>query len=177
MLDALINQTSIPLLEQLARFGERRQEILAGNLANIDTPGYRMQDLPVEEFRDALRQAVYSRESPQALSLSGPALSGSTLSTGGFSAGPASAPGQGFSLTAQPDMPHPPSLERLFPEELFRAVESPPENLTFQDANNRSIEAQSMEMVRNSMLQHYAVQVMNSQLRMLETVITESVLT
>ncbi|MEX0715950.1 MAG: hypothetical protein WD066_05155 [Planctomycetaceae bacterium] len=62
MLSSLFDSTTLPLLEQAARFGERRQEVLAGNIANIDTPEYRRRDLPVEAFRTALKEAVSARD-------------------------------------------------------------------------------------------------------------------
>ena len=40
--------SSIPALEQGLRFHEARQGILAANLANADTPGYRRVDLRFE---------------------------------------------------------------------------------------------------------------------------------
>lgn len=145
MLQPLLNSSTIPLLERLAEFGERRQEVLAGNIANIDTPGYRMRDLPVSEFRQAMRQAVAQRRGE----------------AGGTSLNPASSGRR--------------SVESAFPSHLFRAVESLPRNLTFQDANNRSIEHQVMEMTSNSLMQQFAVELMSTQYRMLETVISERV--
>ncbi|MEX0703440.1 MAG: hypothetical protein WD069_15195 [Planctomycetales bacterium] len=58
MLQPLFDSTVVPLLEKVAAFGERRQEVLAGNIANIDTPEYRRRDLPVAEFQKALKEAV-----------------------------------------------------------------------------------------------------------------------
>lgn len=62
MLDQLLNSTTVPLLQQLAEFSERRHEVLAGNVANIDTPHYRRKDLPVGEFQAALKNAVSARQ-------------------------------------------------------------------------------------------------------------------
>ena len=64
MLDSLLAPTTVPLLEQVARFGERRHEVLAGNVANVDTPHYRRQDLDAEGFEAALRSAVDARRNP-----------------------------------------------------------------------------------------------------------------
>lgn len=64
MLGNLLNSTNVPLLEQLAQFNERRHEVLAGNIANIDTPEYRRRDLPVSDFQDALSKAISSRREP-----------------------------------------------------------------------------------------------------------------
>lgn len=52
------------LLKQMAVFGERRQQVLAENIANIDTPNYKTRDLDTEGFRDALREAVLAARSP-----------------------------------------------------------------------------------------------------------------
>lgn len=143
MLQSLFNSSTTPLLEKLAIFGERRQEVLAGNIANIDTPEYTMRDLPVEEFQDALRRAVAQR--------------GRSRSPGGVSS----------SRRA--------GVDSIFRDELFQAVEAPQRNITFQDANNRSIEHQIMEMTKNTMRQKFAVELMSTQFRMLETVISERV--
>ena len=43
----LFNNTTIPALEQTIMFAQRRHELLAGNLANLDTPDYRSRDLDV----------------------------------------------------------------------------------------------------------------------------------
>lgn len=64
MLPQLFDSTMVPLLEQVARFSERRQEVLAGNIANIDTPEYRRRDLPVEAFHSALQRACTGCAAP-----------------------------------------------------------------------------------------------------------------
>jgi flagellar basal-body rod protein FlgB len=56
--------SSYDLLRQLAVFGERRQQVLAENVANIDTPNYKTRDLDTEGFRAALRDAVLAATSP-----------------------------------------------------------------------------------------------------------------
>lgn len=56
--------SSFELLRQLAIFGERRQQVLAENVANIDTPNYKTRDLDTEGFRAALREAVLAGASP-----------------------------------------------------------------------------------------------------------------
>ena len=43
--------TTIPLLQEVASFAEARHHVLAGNIANVDTPGYRVRDLSPETFR------------------------------------------------------------------------------------------------------------------------------
>ncbi|MDR1957564.1 MAG: flagellar basal body rod protein FlgB [Planctomycetaceae bacterium] len=55
---ALFNQTTVPVLEQVVKFDEARQNLLAGNIANYDTPGYAMRDIDVSEFKGKLARAI-----------------------------------------------------------------------------------------------------------------------
>ena len=55
--------TTIPLLEKIARFADRRQDVLTANIANIDTPNYKRLDLPLEAFQRALREAIATGQS------------------------------------------------------------------------------------------------------------------
>src|SRR5262245_55016563 len=106
MIDRLFDSSTIPLLARMAAFAERRHEVLAGNIANVSTPDYRTRDLPVADFKAALAEAVAGHRQ-------------------------AGDPGRaGWSFTAARGAP---SAEKIFPRELFRAVESAPRSLTFQD--------------------------------------------
>lgn len=60
-IDQLINQTAVPGLEQLMQFTWARQQVLTHNIANIDTPGYRVQDLSVSDFQNALSDAIRNK--------------------------------------------------------------------------------------------------------------------
>lgn len=62
LIDGLLNRGSMPVLEQVMSFTEARHEVLADNISNFDTPGYKVKDLPVEEFFSALREAVTRRD-------------------------------------------------------------------------------------------------------------------
>lgn len=64
MFQSLIESTAIPVLEQSVQFAQARHTVLAGNIANLDTPGYRMRDLPVEEFQTELKEAIAARRQP-----------------------------------------------------------------------------------------------------------------
>lgn len=57
----LMGQTSIPVLEQVLNFTQTRHAVLAGNVANMDTPGYQTRDLSVDEFQTRLREAIDQR--------------------------------------------------------------------------------------------------------------------
>lgn len=52
------------LLERAAIFGEKRHEVLVGNVANIDTPTYKTRDLDTEGFQNALEAAIEAKRSP-----------------------------------------------------------------------------------------------------------------
>lgn len=52
------------LLERAAIFGERRHNVLVGNVANIDTPMYKTRDLDTDGFQTALNAAIQARRSP-----------------------------------------------------------------------------------------------------------------
>ena len=66
MLSALFNGTTIPVMEQVVNFAQARHEVLSGNIANMDTPGYHTQDLNVDVFQSQLRKAIDAgRSNPQ----------------------------------------------------------------------------------------------------------------
>ncbi len=52
---------AIPVLEATMRFAARRQTVIAGNIANIETPDYRPMDVSVPAFRKTLMAAVEAR--------------------------------------------------------------------------------------------------------------------
>ncbi|HEX4142897.1 MAG TPA: flagellar basal body protein [Pirellulales bacterium] len=62
MLTSLFQGTTIPVLEQVINFAQTRHNVLAGNVANIDTPGYRMRDLSPEMFQARLKAAIQQRD-------------------------------------------------------------------------------------------------------------------
>ena len=53
-------------MEQVVGFTEARQNVLAGNIANLDTPGYKARDLSMEDFQGRLKQAINTRKSSAA---------------------------------------------------------------------------------------------------------------
>ena len=58
MWPTFFRNSSLPALEQTIQFAERRHQLLAGNVANADTPGYQTRDLSVENFQSALKDAM-----------------------------------------------------------------------------------------------------------------------
>jgi flagellar basal-body rod protein FlgB len=81
MIDGMFNTTAIPVLEQAMKFAQARHNVLAGNIANLDTPGYKSQDLSPEKFADRLKAAIAARDESYAASVSvESAPAGGTLS-------------------------------------------------------------------------------------------------
>ncbi len=58
-----VSSTTIPALEQAAIFSQNRQALLAGNIANMDVPGYKTRDISVEDFHTRLREAIDGKAS------------------------------------------------------------------------------------------------------------------
>ncbi len=52
----LFDQTTLDATIRTAAFTERRHHVLAGNVANLDTPGYRSRDLDLDAFQRTLAQ-------------------------------------------------------------------------------------------------------------------------
>ena len=61
-LEGLLNRGSMPVLQQVMAFTQERHTVLANNVSNLDTVGYKMQDLPVAEFFEALDEAIADRD-------------------------------------------------------------------------------------------------------------------
>lgn len=64
MLPGLLSSTNIPVLQQVVNFAQARHGVLAGNIANINTPGYRTRDLSVEVFEERLKTAIAEANRP-----------------------------------------------------------------------------------------------------------------
>jgi len=75
MLNSLFSSTTIPVLEQVVNFSQARHQVLAGNIANLDTPGYRTRDLSPDVFSAQLKKVLADQQ--RASSLPGPGASAS----------------------------------------------------------------------------------------------------
>jgi len=62
-LTSLTQRGSIPVLERMTAFTEAHNNVIAENIANVDTPGYRTQQVDVDGFRAELRRASKARRS------------------------------------------------------------------------------------------------------------------
>ena len=144
-LQGMFSGSTIPMLEQVLRFTEHRHHILAGNIANLDTPGYRVRDLSVPKFQQQLREAL---EASQRQPLPGA--------------------GQLPVMSSVPGMPS-------FPEKLpLDQVAENLSSLLYHDQSNVSLERQIAEMVKNQLQHNLALSIMASQFRLLRAAIGES---
>jgi flagellar basal-body rod protein FlgB len=148
MLPSLLNSTTIPLLEQVVNFTEARHGVLAGNIANMDTPGYRTRDLSTEKFQTNLKEALAaqhssgnaSQESSKYGSL--PSFSGTTADS------------------------------NLDP---YRNVKDSLKDILYHDNSDVSMEQQVNEIVKNQTEHNLAIDIMTAQLRLLRAAVTERV--
>jgi len=62
-LDRLLNQGSMPVLEQMLQFTDARQSLLAEDVANVSTPDYVQKDLSLDQFQEILQKKVQEQES------------------------------------------------------------------------------------------------------------------
>ena len=58
MLPDLFGSTNIPALGEVLNFAQARHGVLAGNVANVNTPGYRLRDLSETAFQQKLKEAL-----------------------------------------------------------------------------------------------------------------------
>ncbi len=61
-----MSYSDLPIIESLTRsmhYGTRRNRVLAQNIANVDTPGYKARDLEAIRFPESLRRAQRNHSS------------------------------------------------------------------------------------------------------------------
>ncbi|MEE2906303.1 MAG: hypothetical protein VX527_00575 [Planctomycetota bacterium] len=61
MIDGLNNSGSLPVMQRVVQFAARRHTLIADNVANISTPGFRPVDVSLDDFETALGEAVEAR--------------------------------------------------------------------------------------------------------------------
>jgi flagellar basal-body rod protein FlgB len=64
MIQSMFDSSTLPALEQVVNFSQARHNVLAGNIANLDTPGYRTRDISPDEFRTRLKEAIEQNRQP-----------------------------------------------------------------------------------------------------------------
>lgn len=66
-----LNNSSLPALEQTIAFAQKRHAILAGNIANLDTPDYKTRDISLSDFQAKLRESLQPSQSADSASSPG----------------------------------------------------------------------------------------------------------
>lgn len=57
----IFSPTTIPVLQEVIAFSQARHGVLAGNIANLGTPGYQTRDLSVDTFQARLKEAIAAK--------------------------------------------------------------------------------------------------------------------
>ena len=84
MLNEMFANSPIPVLEQWVNFAQARHGVLASNVANIDTPGYRTKDLSTDQFQAKLKAAIGERDSGVGSLGAGPLATGEQIASDPF---------------------------------------------------------------------------------------------
>jgi flagellar basal-body rod protein FlgB len=145
VLSSLFRSTTIPVLEQVVNFTEARHGVLAGNVANLDTPDYTTRDLSPALFQKRLKEAIEVRHRPATKAY------GATEGLG--------------------DM----QTNRQADQELtaFQKVEESMTSILRHDEADVGMEQQINEIVKNQQQHNLAVNIMSAQFRLLRAAITE----
>ena len=149
-----VDSSPVPVLEQVINFAQRRHDVLAGNIANMDTPGYRTRDLNVDEFQNRLQDALETRAAAHSSN------SSSASRAGVAQIGTASSPG--FNVDTQPD-------------DALREVSRNLEDILRHDDSNISLEQQVTAVSKNQFMHNMAVALLRSQYDVLRAAVTERV--
>lgn len=180
MLSDALRSSTIPMLEQVANFSESRHAVLAGNLANIDTPGYHTRDLSPQKFQARLIEAIAQRnKGEEDAVVSRRAMAPAGLLPGGF-------PPSGVSPGLTPGFPAGVSPE-LSPGGVSSGARSPfagsydpvahvgtaIDGMLYHDDNNRGLEQEVAAMTDNETQHSMALALLASQLKLIEAAVTE----
>jgi flagellar basal-body rod protein FlgB len=149
MLSSLFQSSSLPVLEQVVNFTEARHGVLAGNIANLDTPGYKTRDLSPELFQQRLKEAIETKNQPIS-----PTMLGDVA-----------------------DMSPNYAAERHEDKQLaaFGKVKDSMKSILRHDGDDVSMEKQVNEMMKNQQQHNLAIGIMSAQFRLLRAAITERV--
>jgi flagellar basal-body rod protein FlgB len=145
----MFQSSSLPVLEQVVKFTEARHGVLAGNIANLDTPGYKTRDLSPALFQERLKEAVETRRQPVTQSYEG-------------------TPGLVDPNNAG-------EKQRSREISAFRKVEDSMKSILRHDEGDVSMEKQINEIVKNQQQHNLAIGIMSAQFRLLRAAITERV--
>lgn len=147
MFDRIVGSMPAGWLGEVVQFTQARHAVLAGNLANINTPGYRTRDLSVSDFQERMRELLASRN--EAPSPTSPYLDN-----------PMDPTSRSHSTTNHDDL---------------TKVRDTMRNLVYHDRTDIDLEKQVAEVSKNQYLHQLAISVMTSQFQLLNSVVSERV--
>jgi flagellar basal-body rod protein FlgB len=148
MLSSMFNASTIPMLEQVVNFTESRHGVLAGNVANLDTPGYKTRDLSPAQFQQSLKDAINTRNEPVAPFDS-----------------------RSFGLTSANNTQQREAKQAA----AFGKVKDSMKSILRHDGDDVSMEQQVNEITKNQQQHNLAINIMSAQFRLLRAAITERV--
>jgi len=157
MIDGMFSNPALQALERSMQFMSARQRILAGNLANVETPGYRPVDVDPRRFQGALAEALESEALERARQ--GTAGARTLAVDGGLAfddAGPVSFTRSGVVLEP----------EALEPEVLA-------DGILFHDGGDRSVERLMQRLTENAYAFRLASQLLRGLFETLNSAIRE----
>lgn len=149
-----LTNSTLPVLEKALAFTQARHGVLAGNIANINTPDYKTRDLSVEAFQSSLSEAIRDARPAQ---------------NPGYVIGPL-AEGESGLVTLDEH-----GVERPFDVNRFAKVDEATNRIVYHDGRDVSLEEQITEINKNQSLHNLAIALITSQFRQLEAAISESV--
>jgi flagellar basal-body rod protein FlgB len=150
MIRDLANSGAMPVLDRMIRFTAQRQQLIAHNIANLDTPDFRQMDASPASFQAALRKAVEDRRA-------------------GKQAGAESA---GMNQLNVRDM-----KEVRFGRDGSMTLRpgSPSGNVLYHDRNNRDLEGLMQDLAENGVAFRMATDLMRRENDLLRTAISQRV--
>ena len=154
MLDPFANST-LPVLEQVVQFTQARHGVLAGNIANLNTPGYKARDLSVDGFRSSLRTAIDSSRKTHS--------PGDAVVLGQLSDGPH----EGLMTLGGGRDP----FDAQSLDDLHKSMET----FVYHDQRDVSLESQVTQIAKNQSLHNLAITLMSQQFRQMRSAISETV--
>src|SRR4051812_12852202 len=149
MLSSMFQSSSLPVLEQVVNFTEARHGVLAGNIANLDTPGYKTRDLSPEMFQQRLKEAIETKNQP------------------------ASPTSLGDVADLSPNYAADGHEDKQLAA--FSKVKDSMKSILRHDGDDVSMEKQVNEMMKNQQQHNLAINIMSAQFRLLRAAITERV--
>jgi flagellar basal-body rod protein FlgB len=148
MFPTIFRNPTFESIEKTISFAERRHSILAGNIANQDTPGYQSRDLSVDDFQKGLKEVFESQKLRQQES-----------------------PSLRLSLLQDHEPQSVPSPQDLAVEKVHDAMRQ----VVYNDGSNDNLEMQVTQIAKNQSMHNMAVALMRSQFQTLQMAISESV--